>query len=151
MIRASNAYEDKRNEILKILRHYRASVNNYRACKELYDLMFPSGTQILSDMPRGGVDTYEPERWTIKRVDQKGRMTASLEKMREEYEDVEKMIDQLDGNYNTVLVRRYLLGETTETIAEKMGCVRKTVERWHNKAIEKIVKKCPTMSHSNMR
>ena len=113
--------------------------------------MFPSGTQMITDMPRGGNDGYEPERWVIKRLDQQERMNQSLEKMREEYENVEKMIDQLDGNYNTVLVRRYLLGETTETIAEKMGCVRKTVERWHNKAIEKIVKKCPTMSHSNMR
>ena len=138
MIRASNAYEDKRNEILTTLRHYRASVNNYQACKELYDLMFPSGTQLLSDMPRGGNDGYEPERWTIKRVDQKGRMTASLEKMREEYEDVEKMIDQLDGNYNTVLVRRYLLGDTLEETAKKMHCDRDTIRRWHNRALDKL-------------
>lgn len=147
MIRASNAYEDKRNEILKILRRYRASVNNYRACKELYDLMFPSGTQLLSDMPRGGTNTYEPERWAIKRIDQQERMKASLEKMREEYEDVEKMIDQLDGNYNTVLVRMYLLGEPSDYIARKMSCSRKTVWNWHNKAIDKITKHY-TLLHS---
>lgn len=146
MIRASNAYEDKRNEILKILRHYRASVNNYLACKELYDLMFPSGTRMLSDMPRGGTDTYEPERWAIKRIDQQGRMMASLEKMREEYEAVEKMIDQLDGNYNTVLVRRYLLGETLEEAAKKMHCDRETIRRWHNRSINKLVALCGTQT-----
>ena len=142
MIRASNAYEDKRNEILTTLRHYRASVNNYQACKELYDLMFPSGTQMITDMPRGGNDGYETERWAIKRIDQQGRMMASLEKMREEYESVEKMIDQLDGNYNTVLVRMYLLGEPSDYIARKMSCSRQTVWNWHNKAIDKITKHC---------
>lgn len=102
--------------------------------------MFPSGTQMITDMPRGGNDGYEPERWTIKRIDQQERMNQSLEKMREEYEDVEKMIDHLNGNYNTVLVRKYLLGETWETIEKKMACDRTTAWRWHNKAINKLIK-----------
>lgn len=143
MIRASNAYEDKRNEILTTLRHYRASVNNYQACKELYDLMFPSGTQMITDMPRGGNDGYEPERWAIKRIDQQERMMASLEKMREEYENVEKMIDQLDGNYNTVLVRKYLLGETWETIADKMNFSPRNVRYIHQRAIDKVCRLLP--------
>ena len=67
-------------------------------------------------------------------------MMASLEKMREEYENVEKMIDQLDGNYNTVLVRKYLLCETADEIAKNMGCGVRSVWRWHDCAINKIIK-----------
>jgi hypothetical protein len=102
--------------------------------------MFPSGTQMLTDMPRGGQDSFEPERWAIRRMSQSERMNASLEKMRADYEAVEVIINSLDGNYNTVLTRRYLLNEGWEAIARKMHYDRATVIRWHNHAIDRIIK-----------
>jgi hypothetical protein len=143
LIRASNAYEDKREEILRTLRHYRSSVNNYQACKELYDSMFPSGTQMLTDMPRGGQDSFEPERWAIRRMNQSERMQASLDKMRDEYEAVEKLINSVDGNYNTVLTRKYLLNESWEVIAGKMHYSCTAVRNWHRRAIDHLIKVTP--------
>jgi len=49
-----------------------------------------------------------------------------------------------------VLVRKYLLGETWETIEKKMACGITTAKRWHNRAIEKLVKRSD-MACSNMR
>ncbi len=146
MIRASNPYEDRRNEILYQLRHYRSSVANYQACKELYESMFPSGTQMITDMPHCQSTTFEPERWAERRMNQKERMGLSLEKMREECDDILKLISLVDGDYNTVLVRRYLLNESYEIISEKMHCHRNTIKNWHDRAIRKLIEKdCTVM------
>jgi DNA-directed RNA polymerase specialized sigma24 family protein len=140
VIGVSNNWTDNQNKIIKKLRNYRSMVANYQACKDLYDQLFPSGTQVLSDMPKTHSDTYEPERWADKRWSQSERMKRSLDDMREELEEVVAIINLVDGNYNSVLIRRYMLNESWEAIAIKMNCDRTTAWRWHNKAIEIITK-----------
>lgn len=139
-IRVSSPEADAYTEIVKRLRRYRAMVANYQACKEMYDQLYPSGTQMLTDMPKGGSESYEVERWADKRWNQSARMERSLDEMRDEYENLERLINTVDGDYNTVLRRRYMLNESWETIAIKMHYERTTVWRWHNKAIEILAK-----------
>lgn len=140
MIRASNAYEDKRNEIMMTLRHYRSMVKNYQSCKEFLESMFPSGVQTLSDMPRGGQQTFEPERWAIMRINQQERMQADLDKMLDKIEGVRALFNLVDGDWQTVLIRHYGLGETFEEVSEQLDKHRNTIKIWHDKAINKIVR-----------
>ena len=134
----SNKDADAQAEIVKRLRRYRAMVANYQACQDLYDQLYPSGTQILSDMPKAPSESYETERWADKRWNQAERMKRSLEDMRDALDDVEKLVSLVEGNYNTVLVRRYLLNESYEVIAERLHYCDRQVKRIHQRAIEKI-------------
>ena len=139
-IKVSSIDEDKRVDIILRLRRYRSKVAEYQACKELYDSLFPSSVQVLSDMPMYRGDTFEPERWAIKRESQADRMRKSLDAMREAYEDTERLTDLLEGDYRTVIVRRYQLNESWEVIAEKLHCHRATAMRWHDRAIGVLIK-----------
>lgn len=138
MIRASSADEEKRLDIIHRLRRYRSMVANYQACKELYDSLYPSGTQMLSDMPRCAADSYEPERWAQRRWNQRERMEISLNEMRTAYEDLERLIDMVTGDYNTVIKRRYVLNESWETIGLKMNFCERQVRRIHERAVSRI-------------
>jgi len=139
MIRVSSDLEDQCIAIGTLLRRYRSMVSNYQACKDLYESLYPSNTQHFSDMPKSqSSDTFEPERWAQRRMDQEERMKVSLEGMRVEYENVEKIIDKLTGDYNTVLTRRYLLNESYEIIADKMHYSVRTVKYLHNRSIQKL-------------
>lgn len=140
MIRVSSADEEVRQEVMKRLRRYRSRVAEYQACKELYDSLYPSCTSQLTGMPPTKSDTYEPERWAQKRWNQSIRMQESLDAMRDAIEDIEKLADNLEGDYRTVVIRRYFLNESWEAIAMKLNCDRTTAWRWHNKAIVKLVK-----------
>lgn len=140
-IRVSSAEEDKRIEITLILRRYRSKVAEYQACRDLYNQLFPSGTQTLSDMPAHRSDSFEPERWAQRRWDQRSRMEQSLQGMLDALTDVERMLDVLEGDYKTVLIRRYLLNESYETIAERLNYSDRQIYRMHNKAINLLVKK----------
>lgn len=140
MIKVSSASEDKRVEVILRLRRYRSKVGEYQACKELYDSLYPSGVQVLSDMPMHRSDVFEPERWADRRINQAERMQRSLDAMREALDDVAKLTDLVDGDLRTVLILRYMLNKSWEQIAEQMHVARITGIRWHDKAIALIVK-----------
>lgn len=146
MIRVSSAEQDKVDLIQGRLLSYRGLVADYRACKALYDELYPSGTIRLSDMPKAESHTYEPERWATKRMDIRERMAASLDEMREEYEKIAEMIDILPHDQHCIIVRKYMLLQTFEQIARAISYEERTVRRIHNKAIRKLVRQCPSDS-----
>ena len=139
MIRVSSKDEDTRQEVMKRLRRYRSKVAEYQACKELYDSLYPSGTGQLTGVPPAKSDTYEPERWAQRRWDQSARMQESLNRMQDALEDVERMIDSLDGYEKSIVVRRYLLGETMPDIARYIRFSERQCARLHDKAIVKLI------------
>jgi hypothetical protein len=60
--------------------------------------------------------------------------------IREEIAAVIRGVDDLDEQ--TILVRHYLAYEKIDTVAEKMHYEKRTIQRKHNKALEKIVIEC---------
>lgn len=141
MIRVSSADEDKRIEIILRLRRYRSKVAEYQACKELYDSLYPSSVQHLSDMPSYRSDVFEPERWAQRRMDQAERMQTSLNEMRESITELEQLAWLTEGDYKTVLIRRYFLNESMEVIAEKMHYSIRWCWGAHDKAIGQIIER----------
>ncbi len=142
VIGVSSDAEDRRIEILLTLRRYRSKVAEYQACRDLYNQLFPSGITQMADMPKSVSDAYEPERWAQKRWGQRDRMEQSLNQMREALEDIEQLVDVLDGDYKTVVLRRYLLNESYEQIADKLHYSLRTIKYKHRQAIEKIALNC---------
>jgi hypothetical protein len=138
-IRVSSAEADQYDAIVQRLRRYRALVADYKACKELYDFMFPSCTSVMSDMPKIRTDVYEPERWASRRIDIREQCARSLDEMQLEYSEIEKMIGGLQNEHHTVLVRRYLLGETWEAIGLQLHYCERQIRNIHNKAISQII------------
>lgn len=142
MIKVSSAEQDKVNCIQQMLLSYRWLVSDYKACKSLYDELYPSGTIKLSDMPKNEIDTYEPERWAIKRIDMRDQMARSLDEMREKYEGIEKMISALPHDQHCVIMHKYMLGETYEQMEKKLNYVKRSLIRIHNRAINNLVTLC---------
>jgi DNA-directed RNA polymerase specialized sigma24 family protein len=140
MIRVSNKWTDDENDLKSRLRSYRALVIEYQACKALYDTLFPSCTARLSDMPKAQSDGYEPERWADKRMTQSERMARSLEDMQRAYLDIEDLMNGLDGDQRAVIIRKYMLNETWDKIADELHCCEKTARTWHDKGIRVMVK-----------
>lgn len=140
-IRVSNKLSESQFAVIKILRSYRAKVAEHQACKELYDSMFPSCVQQMSDMPMYRSDVFEPERWACKRERQVELMQESLEKMRDAYLEIEHLIDSLDGYQKIVVMRRYIFNESYEDISAKIHCHRHTARRWHDQAIDIMAEK----------
>lgn len=145
MIKVSSAEQDKVNCIQQMLLSYRWLVSDYKACKSLYDELYPSGTIKLSDMPKNEIDTYEPERWAIKRIDMRDQMARSLDEMREKYEGIEKMISALPHDQHCVIMRKYMLGETFEQVARSLSYSERSIKYIHNKAIRRLC----TILHPN--
>ena len=66
-------------------------------------------------------------------------MQKSLEDMSVAITDVENMVNQLTDAYRAVIVRKYLLGETIETIGGKLNYTERHIRRFHRGAIERLV------------
>ena len=141
MIRVSSANEDKRIEVILRLRRYRSKVAEYQACKELYDSLFPSAVQVLSDMPMYRGDVFEPERWAMKREAQEERMQNSLDEMRNAIDEVAELVDHADGLGKVILIRRYFLGQGMEEISKRIGLTSRHAYRLHDSAVNKIARK----------
>lgn len=137
--RESEVRDALREEILQKLRRYRHKHAEYQACKDLYVDLYPSATQMLSDMPKAESESYEPERWAQKRWDYQLRLKDSLEEMSQSLAEIETMVEKLEGVYKAVIVRRYLLGETVEIISGKLNYSERQVRRVHKNAIERLV------------
>jgi len=135
----SEAKEAVRYDIVQRLKQYRNKVAEYHACKDLLDQLFPSCTQTLSDMPKIQSDTYEPERWAQRRWEQKERMQDKLSDISKALADTENMIEKLTGVYRSVIIRKYLMGETHESIGIKFAYSERQIRRMHNDAIERLV------------
>ena len=146
MIRVSSKDEDTRQEVMRRLRRYRSKVAEYQACKELYDSLYPSGTGQLTGMPPAKSDTYEPERWAQRRWDQSARMQDSLDAMRDAITDIERLVDLLEGDQRTILIRRYMLNESWEAIGGRMNYCERQIRRKHDVSIYNLckhVQQCP--------
>ena len=82
------------------------------------------------------IETYERDR-------------AKMEQIRDEVYAAICMLE--DKRYQTALIRYYITGQEWQDIADRMYCDRRTITRWHGRALqelEKIFKRCPTMSHN---
>lgn len=89
----------------------------------------------------GGYNKEEMRMMKILELDEKiSAETDKLNKTLNEIYDVISTVDDIE--LNTLLTYRYILFLTIDAIADKMNCDRKTIQRKHKKALDKVVLEC---------
>ena len=78
------------------------------------------------------IDTYERDR-------------EKMEQIRDEVYDAICMLE--DKRYQTALIRYYITGQEWQDIADRMEVDRRTVTRWHGRALQEL-EKIFEMSHN---
>ena len=142
-IRSWDKYQDRREDIIRTLRNYRALERDYQAKRELYDQLYPNGVQQMTDMPRGGSQDCELERIVDHRISLRKTMDRNLAQMRDTIEHIVGMVEALPPNERTVIYRRYLLGESFMQVAEVMSYSERTVKRMCGRGLDRIAKAEP--------
>jgi DNA-directed RNA polymerase specialized sigma24 family protein len=139
-IRVSSAWNDREDAVRKRLRSYRALVAQYRACEELCDSLFPSVTSRVQEVESHGSAENPLEARTIDILDLQARMRSSLREMMDRITSISDMIRNLPPDENTVLLRRYMLGENMETVSEAMSLSVRQCWTKHGRAIRTLAK-----------
>ena len=76
---------------------------------------------------------------TLERIEEmRERMIQEFELLLDLKEQIDSVINQLDGKDQMVIQYKYLEHMTLEDIAETMNVSRETVKKWHRRALAKM-------------
>ena len=105
--------------------HYKSLVNN---CAVTY-----------SDSPKSTASSYRLEDCTQKIMDLQSELCEVMADLVDVTCDIARTIHRLDNyDYQDILVKRYVLGETWVKIAAEMDYSEQHVHRLHGEALKKI-------------
>ena len=139
MICSSNRWTDAQNEVKNKLRSYRSLVSKQQACKDLYNSLYPRSTATLkADKIYVQPDMCELESIVQQRMDLKSQMDKSLEQMANEIGEIMEMIKSLPSDEYTIILRRYTMAESMETISEKTFISIRQCWEYHRRAIVRL-------------
>lgn len=139
-VRAWSKFDDscKIDSVKQKLRSYRTLVSKHKACTDLYDQLFPSITQVLSHDKIQSTGGNATENKTVAFIDLRRQMTDSLQAMQDEISGIISMIQSLPADEYTVIMRRYTLNESMETISEKTFISIAQCWRMHESAVRRM-------------
>lgn len=110
-------------------------IEEYRALAQSPATANYSGIKVQSS-PSGEAPFVK---WTFKIIELEKKVAELKDELQTVQATVITAIEQLENeDYKTVLVLRYLQGLDWETIAAKMCTHKRTAQRWHNEALEKL-------------
>ena len=139
VIRAINRWTDEQDKVREKLRNYRSLVSQYRACKELYESLYPSTTStIKEDTIQAHSEITELERVVSQRIDLKQQMNDSLQEMADEIGHIMSMIKSLPPDEYTIVLRRYTLAQSMEDISEVTFISVRQCWEYHRRAIIRL-------------
>lgn len=123
------------------LRRYKGILLQYRARRELYEQTYPTTTLIYHDMPKPPQEEHQADRIADERWEMSQEIKQLLGQLQEELIEIMRMVRGIEPIDEAVIIRRYMLGQTFEQIAEIIPCDRATVYRWHRRGIREIADK----------
>jgi len=133
--------EDKVDQVKHKLRSYRTLVSKLDACTDLYERLYPSITQqYKADCVQVSGGNSNEER-THALIDMKAQMASSLQDMRNEISGIMEMIKRLPADEYVVIMRRYTLNESMESISEKTFISIAQCWRMHGSAVNRLAEK----------
>ena len=96
-------------------------------------------TVTYSDSPKSTTSSYKLEDCTQKIMDLQSELCDVMVDLVEVSCDIARVIRKVEnGDYEDLLVKRYVLGETWEKIAEEMNYSEQHIHRLHGEALKKI-------------
>ena len=107
------------------IEHYKSLVNN---CTVTY-----------SDSPKSTASNYKLEECTQKIMDLQSELCEAVADLVDVTCDIARTISKVENyDYEDLLVKRYVLGEPWEKIAEEMNYSEQHIHRLHGEALKKI-------------
>lgn len=107
------------------IEHYKSLVNN---CTVTY-----------SDSPKSTASNYKLEECTQKIMDLQAELCEAMADLVDVTCEISRAIQKIENyDYQDLLVKRYVLGEPWEKIAEEMNYSEQHIHRLHGEALKKI-------------
>lgn len=98
-------------------------------------------TVTYSDSPKSTTSSYRLEDCTQKIMDLQSELCEVMADLVEVSCEISRAIQKVENyDYQDLLVKRYVLGETWEKIAEDMNYSEQHIHRLHGEALKKISK-----------
>lgn len=108
---------------------------------EHYKTMLNKCTVTYSDSPKSTTSSYRLEDCTQKIMDLQSELCEVMVDLVEVSCEISRAIQKVENYaYQDLLVKRYILGETWEKIAEDMNYSEQHIHRLHGEALKKFQK-----------
>ena len=108
---------------------------------EHYKTMLNKCSVTYSDSPKSTAPSYRLENCTQKIMDLQTEMCDAMADLVEVSCEISRAIQKVENyDYQDLLVKRYILGETWEKIAEDMNYSEQHIHRLHGEVLKKISK-----------
>ena len=120
------------------LKNYRSLVLKYEAYQMIYDQLYPRITPVLSDVPKGQPEGNALEKLVERRIDLREKIIEIQSKMRDEIDEIMRMIGTLKDDEQTIIIFRYINGMSWKKINRKMNYSERQCYYIHNRAIENM-------------
>lgn len=106
---------------------------------EHYKSIVNKCTVTYSDSPRSTTSSYRLEDCTQKIMDLQSELCEAVADLVDVTCDIARTISKVENyDYEDLLVKRYVLGEPWEKIAEEMNYSEQHIHRLHGEALKKI-------------
>ena len=106
---------------------------------EHYKSIVNKCTVTYSDSPKSTTSSYRLEDCTQKIMDLQSELCEAVADLVDVTCDIARTISKVENyDYEDLLVKRYVLGETWEKIAEEMNYSEQHIHRLHGEALKKI-------------
>jgi len=139
-IRVSNQWSDLEAAVVHELRSYRALVSDYKALQELMDMMCPQVTSQIKETSTHGVGTNSGESKMFATIEMREKMRKDLEDLNARLQGIMAMTKLLPADEHVVIVRRYMLGERMDDVADLTFISRAKCWAVHGRAIRRLAK-----------
>lgn len=112
----------------------------YRELVLIYRELFPSGVHTYQEPIRGGLRTYEPERWAQKRIAVEDQINDKKRQLIGAETERDRLINKANKDDQPILIDRYKYNMNWTDIGKKHNKHRTTAMRKHDRAIGQILK-----------
>lgn len=139
-ISVSNQWSDLEAAVVHELRSYRALTSDYKALQELMDMMCPQVTTQIKEISTHGVGTNTGEAKVFATIEMRDKLRRDLEALNDRLQGIMAMTKMLPADEHSVIVRRYMLGQRMEDVADLTFVSRAKCWVLHGKAIRRLAK-----------
>ena len=117
--------EHRVETIKEQIEHYRSMVNN---CTATY-----------SDSPKSTTSNYKLEECTQKIMELQEELCSAMVDLVDVTCEISRAIQKIENyDYQNLLVKRYVLGQSWEKIAEDLGFALRYIHKLHGRALQEI-------------
>lgn len=145
-IRTTSAWGDREAKVIEHLKSYRKLVLKHRAIQELLDLMEPSCVARITADPKSHQPGNRVEMQLVSSIEVHDQYRMNLDELQANINSIACLIRTLPDDEYTVIMRRYMLGESMETVSGKVFLSERRCWAIHGDGIRRLSERLHTSS-----